>query len=431
MRVDGETKTRYELSNLKRLFRITPMNQEDITKALELIDQSSSFGILLPERPDFDTLAAAEALAQMLSGDQKVAGLLSPAALPGDTDKAAFPKLTGPAQLLKEFVISVDTSHTPVAQLRYEKPENRIDIILTPKLAPLGEDAISFHEGTIRCDCLVAVGVPDIERLANLADFAPDFFTENKIINIDTLEANTRYGEANCIDTGKVSRCELLAKLLAAQIMPATGQTAPLASHNSAAAGLLSPDIATLLLAGILSATRELASPNTPAETFAAVAKLMCLGGSHIGAQKLLYRQNRATPLSLMQLFARAAVRSKYDDDTNTLWSFLTSEDFAKTGRTPDDISAVLEYVSTGLTKNRITVLLWQDPGQMSGGQSQEHLRSPTAMRVLLSGDRAILDALANKEEHDQIDQGIRLQKTFQSFRDAEEYVHSLIRTAL
>lgn len=397
------------------------MNQDDVKKAMELIEQSSSFGILLPETPDFDTLAAAEVLISTLMSDQKTVGLLSPAALPADTDKTVFPKLTSPTPLLKEFIISVDTSHAPILQLRYEKPENRIDIILTPKSTPLSANAVSFREGTIRCDLLIAIGVPDIEHLSNIADFPPDFFTENKLVNIDIGDANTRYGEANCVDTSRASRSELVWQLLSAR------PSSP-----------LSADTHTLLLAGIFSATTELTAPAASADTFAAVAELMRLGARHTDAQKLISGQTRILPLNLLQLCARASVRSKHDEAGSILWSFLTIEDFAKTNRSTQDVPTVLGYIRTALPKTSVTALLWQDPVRFdpdeSGHAGQPQSGAP--IRVLLAGDQQILDAIANKEAHEQFGnglpgRGILLAASFPSFRDAEEYAHSLIRTAL
>jgi len=399
------------------------MNQEDIKKANELIEQSSSCGILLPETPDFDMVAAAEALVFMIAHDQKAqktAGLLSPATLPADTNKTVFPTLTSPAPLLKEFIISVDTSRTPVSQLRYEKPDNslnRIDIILTPKLSPLGKEQVSFREGTIRCDILIAIGVPNVEHLSNVADFPPDFFTENKLINIDIGDTNARYGEANVLDAGCASRSELVWRMLAGR------PSSPIAPAH----------ISTLLLAGILSATRGLTAPTATADTFSAVAELIRLGALHTDAQKMISEQSQKPPLNLLQLCARASVRSKQDEQDSILWSFLTLEDFAKTNRTADDVPAVLEYIRAALPKNSVTALLWQDPSRPDpdesghAGDSQSH----APVRVLLSGDQQVLDTIAHKEAGERVEQGIRLAAAFPSFRDAEEHVHSLIRAAL
>ncbi|MBI4224852.1 MAG: hypothetical protein HY617_00830 [Candidatus Sungbacteria bacterium] len=411
------------------------MNQEDLKKATELIDQSSSFGILLPEQPDFDTLAAAEALISSIATSQKVAGLLSPAVLPAHTDKIVFPKLAAPTPLLKEFIISVDTSHAPISQLRYEKADdlNRIDIILTPKLLPLDAAQVSFREGTIKCDCLIAIGVPNIEHLSNMADFPPDFFTENKLINIDIGDANMRYGEANIVDASRASRSELVWQMF---------------SNPSDPANRPSADIGTLLLAGILSATQKLTAPHTTADTFAAVSELIRIGARHADAQKLAGlpaspelqrgepvdrayqqgdKQNQSTPLGLAQLCARASVRSKYDEENDILWSFLTSEDFTKTNRTPDDIPTVLDSIRLTLPQSRITALLWQEPGN-----AQEN-HSADLIRILLVGDRRILDAIGSKEETTLYGQhgGILLTASFPSFREAEDHVHALIRTAL
>ncbi len=394
------------------------MNQEDIKKAVELIDQSSSFGILLPETPDFDTLAAAEALVSVLWSDPKVTGLLSPAALPADTDQTLFPRITSPTPLLKEFIISVDTSHAPVSQLRYEKPTddglNRIDIILTPKLSALSKEQVLFREGAIRCDLLIAIGIPNVEHLSNIADFPPDFFTENKLVNIDIGDANTRYGEANVVDTGRASRSELVWQVLARLAeAPAEQASRPLSP--------LPANISTLLLAGILSATRGLTDPAATADTFAAVTELMRLGAGNADAHKMVSAQNRQLPLNLLQLCARASVRSKHDEQDGILWSFLTLEDFTKTNRTADDVPTVLEYIRTTLPKNSVTVLLWQDPSPFKDPHGRDP-QSHAPIRVLLAGDQQMLDAIANKDD---------LLASFPSFRDAEEHVHSLIRTAL
>lgn len=440
------------------------MNQEDLKKAIALIDQSSSFGILLPETPDFDTLAAAEALVSMLWSDPKVTGLLSPTALPADTDQTVFPKLTSPTPLLKEFIISVDTSHAPVSQLRYEKPDNlnRIDIILTPKLSALGKEQVSFREGAIRCDLLIAIGVPNIERLSNIADFPPDFFTENKLVNIDIGDTNAAYGEANVVDIDCASRSELVWQILASRLalraaVIASGDARPERQRGEPSSPLPA-NISTLLLAGILSATRGLTAPTATADAFAAVAELMRLGARHADAQKMIshaYRpaspelqrgeqageQSQQLPLSLLQLCARASVRSKQDEQDSILWSFLTLEDFAKTNRTADDVPTVLEYIRTTLPKNSVTALLWQDPSDYiradashfdhdesgHGGDPQ----SNAPIRVLLAGDQQTLDAIANKEETGETERGICLTASFPSFRDAEEHVRALIRTAL
>lgn len=391
---------------------------------MELIDQSSSFGILLPETPDFDVCAAAEALISVLWTDPKVTGLLSPALLPADIDRTVFPKLTSPTPLLKEFIISVDTGRAPIGQLRYEKPDadtNRIDIILTPKTNPLGPEHVSFREGAIRCDALIAIGIPDIERLANITDFPADFFTENKIVNMDISQTNTAYGEANLIDATKRSYSELVWQILAG--LPA---------------GTIEKRVSTLLLAGILAATRGLAENRTAADTFGAVAELLRLDADLAAARRIAAPPREAVPLSLLQLYARAAVRSRFDQQDNVLWSFLTLEDFAKTNRTQDDIPGVFAHVRTALPESRITVLVWQDPSGFDPDASGRapNPQSNAAVRAALAGDQAMVDGIAAREahepfDHDAVPGAIRLREVFASFRDAEDRVRSLIRHAL
>ena len=125
--------------------------------------------------------------------------------------------------------------------------------------------------------------------------------------------------------------------------------------------------------------------------------------------------------LHLLQLFARAAVRSRYDEDDGILWSFLTPEDFAKTNRTSADVASVLAHIRETLPKSPVTALLWQDN------------LAPTSIQILLSGDEHIIGMIASKEGTERLADAtaIRLNGAFPSFRDAEAHVRSLIREAL
>lgn len=374
------------------------MNAEDTTKAVELITKAGSIGLFLPERPDFDTLASAQVLAAVLAAQGKTTGLLTPATATDEEQKKIFSKILGAALPLKEFIISVNTRDTAISQLRYEKHEDRVDIILTPKSSPIQAHAISFREGAVQSDCLMMIGIPRIEHIANMKDFAPDFFTEHAVINIDNDAVNAQYGEANCCDSERPSRSELVWQILAAE---------PLWTPDAASA--------TLLLAGILSASSSFTDPRTSAETLQIAADLMRAGAMHEDARVLI---QESRPLNLLQLASRASVRSKFDGERGILWSFLTAEDFIKTSRTADDVPLVLASLERMLPKPATHILLWQESGE-------------APVQAIISAAPPVREELQKQEYGEMMSPYLKLGRVFPSFRSAEEHIGALIQKVL
>jgi len=371
--------------------------EQELQKAKDLIAKSEHIAILMPERPSSDCYVAAEAIARAAETQGKHIGFLPSIAPDAAKAPEACVKILNPNPLIREFIISIETTTVPVAQLRYEKHADRIDIILSPKSSPIREDSFSFREGKIQCDCVIAIGVPDIDALPALAEVEPSFFTETPIITIGNTPDHKSYGEVNLVSAASVPLSQITYTLLAA----VSGAKPDAAT-------------ATLLLAGLMAHTDSFHAP-AQADTHAVAAELLDLGAEH-GRAAQLAEMNQ--PFALRQLVARAAVRSKQSDGERVLWSFLTAEDFEKTGRLTTDTLHVSAALAHAFPNHQISILLWQDPEMRR-------------VRASLRGERSLLDAVAAREQGAFQSPMLALTADFGSFSDAEERLVSLLREIL
>jgi len=384
----------------------------DIQKAIELLEKSEHLAILFSPEQTLDSLAASEVLTQILVSHQKNVGFLTTLDKKEAITKQPhlFKKTIEAKQLLREFVISIDTISSPVSQLRYEKEEQKIDVILSPQDYPFKKEAMSFKAGKLQCDCAILLGVANPELLT-LNSAEPEFFTNTPLLNIDFSAENQKYGEVNLLDEKKSSLSEIVYALISI--------------FNSTA---LDADKTTLLLAGVIEQTKSFTTPSTNADTLLAASELMRLGARHTEAQELC--QNNL-PLSLAQLLGRASTRSKIDDrarlsenraesgeKARVLWSFLTAEDYEKTQRTTTDIPAVLDNLQKTLPPSRVLVLLSQQPEDKT-------------ISATLAGDQEVLEKIHSRETAEFQSPHLLLANTFSTFQEAEEYLIPLLRELL
>ncbi len=413
---DAAPHTRYGLRDLG--FALTPIDagangasvnprlqSMEIQRAIEILEKSVRPALCIPQGADLDVLASAETLMRALEGRGKKVGALNSPEIQnenlsrrfGQDGSGVFKKIADPPALLREFIVTLDTSSSPISQLRYEKSEEKMDIILSPQSLPIKKESITFREGRILCDCIIALGVKDVEAL-DKTGLDPALFTETPLVNIDLGPDNKNYGEVNLVDPKRSSLAELVYELL---------------THWSDSP--LDKESATLLLLGIFEKTRSLKTQTTNADTLLTSSELLRLGAD-LALVRGFFEEKES--LSLLQLFGRAAVRSRAENSEGVLWSFLTDEDFSKTGRGEKDIPSVLRRFEETFPQARIRTLLFQTGPDRSVG-------------AVFSGAREILLAIEAREAAAFQSPYLKLEKKFADFREAEEHVNSLLKEVL
>lgn len=370
----------------------------DFSPAIKLIQNAKHIGLILPPKPNHDIWASTEVLVRFLSTQRIYTGLVTPSSinsLPADT---TFSSLFSLKPLTREFIISLDTTDVPISQLRYENTKTQIDIILSPSTYSVLQDRVSFREGRRQCDCIITLGVDNIETIDTSASHTdPSLLSEAPIIALATTKTHKQYGEINCIDPSLSSVAELVYRLLAA-----------FPDHTIAG------DSATLLLSGILHRTDSF-TVLTHANTLLSSHELIGLGAHYETAHSLA---RTYIPLPLMHLIGRALARSHTDDDRAIVWSVLTADDFITTHCTFQDIHYVLEHIKKEFSDTHVLVLLWQDP-------------TTTHVRASIAADMTTQETIRNSTNAELKHGHLELSDIYDSFPQAEKAIAALIDPVL
>lgn len=367
---------------------------QSLKEALNIINKSRAISVALPEKAGWDEFAAGQAMVRTLNSGGKRARLLFSGEAPRLFNEL-FPNgaAVNDETSLSDFIIEVSLKSSPIKELQYDRNENSLNIILTPKDRPIQKENISFRRGKTACDLIVAIGVGKLENIGRAFEESPDFFYETPVVAINVTALGEEFGEVELSDLTKSSVSEITAELLF--------EFSPESVDKLAA---------TMLLSGIIEKTKNFSNGRTRPSTFAAAAGLVERGANLDEIVRVL---KKTKPLSLLQLWGRASIRSRIDDERKTLISFLTKDDFLKTGVVPEDsLPFVLDRIEEHFALPENFALLWQHP------EREE-------IRVLFKSP----NHAANKEAAPYTaNHGYReLTGPFASFQEAEEAIHSLL----
>src|SRR3989344_4490852 len=218
--------------------------EELIRQAQDLINRSESALIVLPESTDLDDGSSAALLAGRIAGQSKNFAAVTANPAPSRWENLPLSPLSHVSGILQDLIITIDTSDAAIGGLRYEKDESKLSIVLSPKDQPLNLASVKMKFGAGNADCVIIIGTPNLDGLGEFYHKNPRLFFETPIINIDNSPANENFGEINLVDPEARALVEISWRL----------------SRAIAPDDKLSPDEATLALAGIISSTNNFLS---------------------------------------------------------------------------------------------------------------------------------------------------------------------------
>jgi len=241
---------------------------------------------------------------------------------------------------LRKFIISLDITNAQVGQVRYEQDENALNFIISPKEGFFTSDDITSRTGGFNYDLIFTLDTPDLEALGKIYDNDTEFFYKTPIINIDHQSGNEEYGQVNKIELTAVATAEIVFTLLAEYSRDAIDE-----------------DIATCLLAGIISKTRSFKTQNITPTALSTASQLISMGARR---EEIVNRLYRSRPLSVLKLWGRVLARLTSDLDNQLVWSILTRMDFDKTEAGEDDLSEVVDELIVNIPEAKVIVLIYE-----------------------------------------------------------------------
>lgn len=252
----------------------------------------------------------------------------------------AYGEIKNSIDNLRQFIISLNIENTKVNQIKYKVKDNTLDFIISPKDGFYSAEDIETRSGDFKYDLIITVDTPDLEFLGKIYDNDTEFFYNTPIINIDHHGSNEEYGQVNQIDLTAVSTSEILFSLF-----------------NNYSRDTITEDIATCLLAGMISKTRSFKTPNVTPVALSSASQLISMGARREEIVNYLYRSR---PLNVLKLWGRVLARLSGTLENKLVWSGIKKEDFQKTETNEDDLGEVIDELIVNMPEVKVIALVYE-----------------------------------------------------------------------
>lgn len=252
---------------------------------------------------------------------------------------------------LRKFVISLSLKNAKVSEVKYKIEDDALNFIISPKEGSFSHEDIKSSAGELKYDLVIVINSPDLESLGSIYDADPEFFYQVPIINIDRHPNNERFGQINYVELTAIASSEILFNIM-----------------DGHSRDLIDEDIATCLLAGIISGTRSFKTQNITPQALSVSSQLVAMGARREEIVKHFYRSR---PLNVLKLWGRVLARLNSLNGDALVWSVLTQMDFEKTGTSPDDLGEVIDELIVNIPSAKIIAVCYETSGLDGKNSSQ------------------------------------------------------------
>lgn len=311
---------------------------------LEFLQKPEVQSILLclPEHPSVDALCAGLALRACVEKMGKRATLVSENfTIPSRLKFLPIAdRVSGTAPAINTMTIAVDVSKTKADNISYETLGDKLLIYLTPHNGTfIAQDVVT--KAGFAFDMIITLGSPDLETLGSLFLDRADFFHHTPVINIDHTASNEQYGQVNHVDVTATSTSEVVARFMF-NTLPQEKQ-------------LRDEGMTTLLLCGMIAATRSFQVGAVTPNTLTLAAQLVEMGAERENIIRNLYQSHA---LSTMRLWGRVCARLQEDRDGKILWSKIAHQDVVAAESSLDVLPDIIDTLLQNATHAEYIVIL-------------------------------------------------------------------------
>ncbi len=241
---------------------------------------------------------------------------------------------------LRQFIISLDIKKSKVKQIKYTLAEDKLNFIISPERGWFESKDVQSFPGGFKYDLIIALDALDLEALGEIYDNNVEFFYKTTLINIDRHPGNEEFGQINFIDLNVVATTEILYYLF-----------------KNYKDKLIDEDIATCLLAGIISDTKNFKVSNLTPRTLLATSQLIDLGGRREEIVNHLYRSRSFRAL---KLWGKLLNNLKSEEGNKLVWSKLNPDDFINTGASEKELIEIIDELVLNLNKSFLLAIIYQ-----------------------------------------------------------------------
>jgi phosphoesterase RecJ-like protein len=328
------------------------MDPNTIDQIINLIDKSKNVLLLTHARADCDGLGAMLSAYLVLKNlGKEVTAVTND---PAPENLAFLPSVNIIQNALiasKDFIITLDITKTPLSKIKYNLEDNRVNIIITPKNGSFSKEDVTFGQGGLKYDLIISFDAGSFEHLGPIYDQNSELFFEAPIINIDHHASNTDFGQINMVDVVAASTTEVLFRILEALEK----------KYNKK---LITEEIATLLLAGIITDTGSFQHANTSPRSMEVSAKLLDLGARQQDIIKNIYKTKK---LSTLKLWGMVLSKVQVDALYRMVWSTITKEDLLEAGAASEETGDIIDDLLSNAPGAEVIMLIkYHEEGYVS-----------------------------------------------------------------
>ncbi|PKM88355.1 hypothetical protein CVU83_01830 [Candidatus Falkowbacteria bacterium HGW-Falkowbacteria-2] len=243
---------------------------------------------------------------------------------------------------LRKFIVSLDISQAVINQIKYSVDGQRLNFIISPEKGWFKPEDISTSSSGFKHDLIFVIDTPDLESLGQIYDSNVEFFYKTTIINIDHQAGNEEFGQINYLDLNVVSTAEIIYNLL-----------------KQDKSGGLDEDVATCILAGIISKTKNFKSANLTPRTLLTSSKLITYGARR---EEIISQLYRSRPLPALKLWGKLLNNLQSDNEKRLLWSLLSPDESESFDAASIDLTEIIDEIITGVPEAKLILVAFASP---------------------------------------------------------------------
>jgi phosphoesterase RecJ-like protein len=308
------------------------------------LEKSKNVLIVFPADRDNDAMASALALFLFLKKmglETDIAGFKNDDSRESLSFLPSYAEIQKQLDNLRRFIVSLDISQAKVNQIKYSVDNEKLNFIISPKSGWFKPEDVSTRTGEFKYDLVFAVGVSDLEALGKLYDDNVEFFYKTTIINIDHQAANEEFGQINFVDLNAVATAEIIFYLL-----------------KNYKPEMISEDIATCLLAGIIQKTRNFKTANLTPRVLLTTSELITKGARREEIVDHLYRSR---DMSSLKLWGKVLSNLQAEKNDELLWSKLSQTDFKETGATTENLNDIIDELIATVPSAKVILIFHEN----------------------------------------------------------------------
>ncbi len=309
----------------------------------QLLEKSRHILLVLNSTQNIDSICGAVAWKKWLEKQNKQVDIIA--------DNFVLPKnlrfISGAEEIqpqishLQKFIVRVDVTNIKIDTLSYDIKDNWLSIYLTPKQGIITKNELRTAQSTLKYDLIITINAQDLESLGKIFFNNTDLFYKVPIINFDSHPGNEHFGQINFVELNATSVSEIIFKTL-----------------NQLSAPHIDADIATALLAGMISQTQSFKTTNVTPHTLNTASQLMNLGADREKIVKHLYRTKS---ISSLKIWGEALTHMESDPNLGLVWTTITREDFARAGANEDELKELIDELVNNSPEAKLILLLYEN----------------------------------------------------------------------